>query len=169
MMKTLQEEDLIFDFSFVDKFEKFDSKKIHNPESKMKKVDFILEDENRLIFLEVKDPDIPGAVNILKFRKKFNDDTLIADLAGKYRDSLLFSILRGSLNKPVDYIVLLSMEVLDDALILNKIDTLKKAIPISHRQWEQDAVNSCVILKLDKYKKVFGNDSVWRASDFQNK
>ncbi|PKG74687.1 hypothetical protein CXF86_11680 [Shewanella sp. GutCb] len=165
-MKTLQEEDLIFDFTFADKAERFDDKKLHGNKSTMKKVDFILEDKDRLIFLEVKDPDIPGAQNIDQFRTDLNDGALISDLAGKYRDSLLFSIFRGPIDKPVDYVVLLSMAVLEDALILHKIDALKKAIPLTHKRWGQPAANSCVILKLDTYKKIFGDQSVWRASDF---
>ena len=166
-MKTVQEEDLIFDVSFADKVEKFDDKKLHDTRSTMKKVDFIIEDKKRFIFLEVKDPDMPGANNIEKFKKDHLGGNLISDLAGKYRDSLLFSKLRGTLNKPVDYIVLISMASLEDALVISKIDALKRAIPISHKQWVEDSVNSCVILKLDAYKRTFGDGSVWRASDFE--
>lgn len=168
-MKTLQEEDLIFDFSFADNAEKFDDKKLHGKKSSMRKVDFIIEEANRFIFLEVKDPDIPGADNVEQFKKDLGDGSLIHDLARKYRDSLFFSMFRGPVDKPIDYIVLISMKSLDDALILNKIDALKREIPVSHKQWEETSANSCVILKLDAYKKKFGDESVWRASDFQGK
>jgi hypothetical protein len=132
----------------------------------MKRVDFIIEEAERVIFLEVKDPDIPGAVNPDKIRQDLQGGSLIPELAGKYRDSLLFAKLRGGYDKPINYVVLISMTSLDNALVLNKTDALRSAIPISNKRWHQDAANSCVILKLDAYKKAFGDESVWRASDY---
>ena len=167
-MRTLQEGDLIFDFSSYEKYERFDCETLHGNKSDMKKVDFILESENKHIFLEVKDPDVPEAANVEKFKRALNDGSFVRELAGQYRDSLLFSMLRGSLTKPISYIVLLSMEKLDDALVLHKIDELKKAIPITHKRWKNDSAASCTILKLDKYKEVFGDGSVWRASDYED-
>ena len=166
-MRTLQEEDLIFDFTSSIGAEKFDDNAIHGTKSTMKKVDIIIEEDDKIIFLEVKDPDMPGAVNPNKLKQDLQGGCLIPELAGKYRDSLLFTRLRGGYDKPISYVVLISMESLDDALILNKTDVLRSAIPISHRQWNEDSAASCIILKLDAYKKVYGNESVWRASDFK--
>ncbi len=166
-MKTVQEEDLFFDVSFALKSEKFDDKKLHGNKSSMKKVDFVIEDKERIIFLEVKDPDIPTASNVAEFRKSLSNDNLIHELSGKYRDSLLFQIQRGEIEKPIDYVVLISMESLDKALLPNMTDRLSRSIPISHPSWPNDMVNRCVILNLDSYKKEFGNDSVWRASDIE--
>ena len=110
---------------------------------------------------------MPGAANPNKLKQELQGGSLIPELAGKYRDSFLFTHLRGGYEKPINYVVLISMASLDDALILNKTDVLRSAIPISHRQWNQDSVASCIILKLDAYKKVFGDKSVWRASDYE--
>lgn len=167
-MKTIQEEDLIFDVTSAVTAERFDDNAIHGTKSTMKRVDFIIEEADRVIFLEVKDPDMPGAVNPEKIRQDLQGGNLIPELAGKYRDSLLFTRLRGGNDKPINYVVLLSMTSLDDALILNKTDVLRSAIPVSNRQWHQDAATSCVILKLDAYKKAFGDQSVWRASDYES-
>ncbi len=167
-MKTLQEEDLLFDVSSAINAEKFDDDAIHGADSTMKRVDIIIEEKNKVIFLEVKDPDIPGATNPEKLKQNLQGGNLIPELAGKYRDSLLFTHFRGGFDKPIHYVVLISMASLDDALILNKTDVLRSAIPISHQQWNQDCADSCVILKLDTYKKVFGDHSVWRVSDYKS-
>ena len=165
-MKTVQEEDLIFDVSTAVNAERFDDKKLHGSRSTMKKVDFIIEENERIIFLEVKDPDIPGASNVEEFKRSLKDDSLIYELSGKFRDSLLFARQRGEIEKPIDYIVLISMEALDKGLLPNMIDRLSRSIPISHKSWVGDLVNSSVILKLDSFKERFGGESVWRASDF---
>jgi hypothetical protein len=167
-MNPPKEEDLLFDFRPFLKWERFDDVSIHGTLSSMKRVDFIIEKVDHVIFLEVKDPDIPGAKNIMQFRQDFQGGSLIPELAGKYRDTLLFTQLRGGYEKPINYVVLLSMASLDEALILNRTDALKSSIPISHRQWLQDSVNSCVILKLDAYKRVYGDQSVWRHSDYED-
>ncbi len=167
-MKTIQEDDLIFDVTTAVRAEKFDDDAIHGAKSSMKRVDFIIEKDDRFMFLEVKDPDMPGAVNPGKLKQDLQGGNLIPDLAGKYRDSLLFTRLRGGYDKPIHYVVLISMACLDDALILNKTDALRSSIPISHRQWHEDSANSCVILKLEAYKKAFGAQSVWRASDYES-
>lgn len=167
-MKTLQEEDLIFDVSSAVTSEKFDDNSIHGTKSTMKRVDFIVEEIERFIFLEVKDPDKTGATNPGKLKHDLQGGNLIPELAAKYRDTLMFTGLRGGYDKPIHYIVLISMASLDEALILSKIDVLRKAIPISHNQWSRDSAASCVILKLDAYKKAFGEGSVWRKSDYEN-
>ena len=132
----------------------------------MKRVDFIIEKEEYVLFLEVKDPDMPGASNPDKLIQELQGGSLIPELAGKYRDSLLFSHLRGEYNKPIRYVVLISMASLDDGLVVRKMDDLKSAIPITNKQWCKNAADSCAILKLDKYKECYGSESVWRASDY---
>jgi hypothetical protein len=166
-MKTVQEEDLIFDVSSALRVEKFDDKKLHGNRSSMKKVDFIIEESERIVFLEVKDPDIPEASNVDEFKESLKNGNLIYELAGKYRDSFLFALQRAELTKPVHYIVLISMDSLDKALLVNMIDGLNRSIPISHRSWTNNLAASTVILKLDSYKQQFGDQSVWRASDFE--
>lgn len=166
-MNTLQEEDLIFDVTSAVSAEKFDDNAIHGTNSTMKRVDIILEHNDKVIFLEVKDPDMPGAANPDGLKQDLQGGNLIPDLAAKYRDSLLFTNFRGGYDKPIHYVVLISMASLDDALILNKIDALRTAIPVSHPQWNGNSAASCVILKLENYKQQFGDGSVWRASDYE--
>jgi len=166
-MKTIQEGDLIFDVTTAIKAEKFDDSKLHGTKSTIKRVDFIIEYGDEFIFFEIKDPDIPGAANPDNFREQLLGGNLIPELASKYRDTLFFTSLRKEYEKRIAYVVLICMNSLDDALLLAKTDTLKGAIPMTHKSWSQDALYSCVILKMDAYKKIYGNESVWRASDYE--
>lgn len=162
-MTVLSADDLEFDFSAAIEAFVFDDDALHRT-STMKRVDFIAEFEDRFIFLEIKDPDNPAAVNSGALRQKLLGGNLIPDLAGKYRDSLWFRTLCGKANKPVNYVVLLSMASLEPALLLAKQDELKRSLPITHAQWAAPCAQSCVILNLEQYKKQFGAASVRRKS-----
>jgi len=157
-MKTVQEGDLIFDVTSAVSYERFDDKKLHGSKSTMKKVDFIIENEDGYIFLEVKDPDDPVANNPQKFYSDFRTGNFIPEIAGQCRDTLLFTKLRQDTEKPIAFVVLVAMEGLEDALIIPKIDELIRALPLKNKTWGQASVDSCIILKLDAYKEKYGEE-----------
>jgi hypothetical protein len=162
----LTEKDLEFNFSDAINAVQFDDTATHG-NSSMKRVDFISEYEDFYRFIEVKDPDLPAATNEkkAKFLEDLISGKLLNSFAGKYRDSLLFRLLEGKNDKPVDYVVLLSMSSLDPALLLNKSDLLHKEIPLNHNAWPETSARSCVILNLEQYKIQFGETSVRRISE----
>ncbi len=162
-MTVLAENDLEFDFSAAMEAIIFDDDALHNP-STIKRVDFIAEFNDRFVFIEVKDPDMPGAANPEAFKTKLLTGNLIPDLAGKYRDSLWFRSLSGKATKPIHYIVLISMASLEPALLLAKQDELKRSLPITHKDWSVPCAAGCAVLNLDQYKKQFGANSVRRLS-----
>lgn len=163
-MTTLIERDLEFNFPTALNAFQFDDVAFHGF-STMKRVDFIVEYEDYYHFLEIKDPDHPNASNSEAFIRKFSGVELIHELAGKYRDTLLFRILSEKPEKPITYIVVLSMASLEPALLINKQDNLHQCIPITHNEWTQNCAASCIILNLEKYKETFGAHSVRRISD----
>jgi hypothetical protein len=162
-MTVLAENDLEFDFSSAIEAIVFDDDALHNP-STMKRVDFIAEYTDRFVFLEIKDPDQPGAANPEEFKSKLLTGNLIPDLAGKYRDSFWFRSHNGKVTKPIHYVVLISMASLDPALLLAKQDELKRSLPITHKDWPAPCAAGCAILNLEQYKKQFGVGSVRRLS-----
>lgn len=162
-MTVLAENDLAFDFSSAIEAIIFDDDALHSP-STIKRVDFIAEFNDRFVFIEVKDPDRPGAANPEAFKTKLLTGNLIPDLAGKYRDSYWFRSLSGKVTKPVHYVVLISMASLEPALLLAKQDELKRSLPIIHKDWSAPCAAGCAILNLDQYKKQFGTNSVRRLS-----
>ncbi|MBF9015173.1 MULTISPECIES: hypothetical protein [unclassified Oceanispirochaeta] len=162
-MTVLVENDLEFDFSPAIEAINFDDDALHNP-STIKRVDFIAEFDDRFIFLEVKDPDIPGSSNPEAFKKKLLTGNLIPNLAAKYRDSYWFRSHSGNITKRIYYVVLISMASLEPALLLSKQDQLKQSLPLTHKDWSAPCAAGCVILNLDQYKKQFGSNSVRRLS-----
>lgn len=164
-MTKFVEKDLEFDFSWADLGENFDCDTRHAGHQ-MKRVDFIAEKGNQCFFIEIKDPDHPKASqNLAENRDKFLKGNLVHDLAIKYRDSLLFKSLCNPPEKELHYIVLFSMKSMDPALLMNRNDALKKAIPISHKEWGKVMAKSCLILNIEQFKKHFGEQSVRRISE----
>jgi len=165
-MTKITENDLEFDFSGSVSAFQYDDSRYHGC-STMKRVDFIVEYDECYRFIEVKDPDCPDATqtNRDNFALKFRNGNLIPELAGKYRDSLLFFKLQEKKEKNIQYLVLLSMSSLDAAMLLTKGDELRRVIPIGHVDWAKDSVSRCVILNLETWKQRFGNASVKRLSE----
>jgi len=163
-MTKLVEIDLEFDFSDAIHVFQFDDDSYHG-NSSLQRVDFIAEYEDCHHFIEVKDPDIPGATNVDGFIEKFRSGKLIQSLSGKYRDSLFFRTIQNKVDKKIKYIVLLSMQSLDAPLLLTKQDELHRSIPFSHSDWPSDSAASCIVLNLQQWKRVFGENSVRRLSE----
>ncbi len=160
----LTELDLEFDFNGALHAFKFDDGTTH-ASSSIQAVDFVVEYEDAYHFVEVKDPDKPDAADVASFVEKLKTGQLIRSLAGKYRDSYFFRNFQGYKKKNIEYIVLLSMKVLDDAMLLAKQDELHRSIPLKHQGWQSDSATACVILNMTQWKKRYGNKSIRRISD----
>lgn len=162
-MTTVQEIDLELSFPNAKKVVHFDDSGYHG-NSTIKRVDFVAEYETHYLFVEIKDPDIPTAVNPAGFAEKLNSAELVQSLAGKFRDTLFFRSIQGKNDLDVVYVVLLSMRSLDAALLLAKQDELKRSIPIRHTDWTRDCATSCIILNAEQWKTRFGDESIRRIS-----
>jgi hypothetical protein len=119
----------------------------------MKAVDFIVELEDRFIFIELKDPDDPKSNPDKKeeFQKKFLNGAIDDDLKHKYRDSFLYEWASGRANKPIYYFVLISLESLDDAILLDRTDALTRMLPLrgpASGIWKKPLVNGCAVFNL---------------------
>jgi len=163
-MTKLVEMDLEFDFNDAIHVFQFDDDSYHGSSS-CQRVDFIAEYEDCYRFIEVKDPDIPGAANVKGFQQKFKSGKLIQSLSGKYRDSLFFRTIQNKVDKKIQYIVLLSMQALDAPLLMSKQDELHRSIPFSHNDWQNNSAASCIVLNLQQWKRFFGENSVRRLSE----
>jgi hypothetical protein len=163
-MKTVQEFDLELSFANANEVIRFDDDNYH-ARSTIQRVDFIAEYDTHYLFIEIKDPDIPGAENPDAFLAKMSSGKLIQSLAGKFRDTLFFRSAQGKSDREIRYLVLLSMRCLDDALLLTKQDELQQAIPITHKDWVADCAASCIILNFKKWREIFGEESLRRISE----
>jgi hypothetical protein len=166
-MTLLVEKDLEFDFTDANHAFQFDSNELHGTSSKAQRVDFIAEYEDSYRFIEVKDPDHPESSNVLGFMEKFQNQTLVKSLAGKFRDTLFFRHLtpEHNQNKRIDYIVLLSCSALEPAMLMAKQELLYREIPLENPAWFSNPAANCVLLNLEQYKLTFGETSARRISE----
>lgn len=165
-MLDAKDGDLYFDFPHAVSQEAFDDDAVFG-NATLQPVDFIVDFDEKYVFIEVKDPDNPAAVNPAAILKKLNSGNLICKLAGKYRDSRFFFEFQRRQQKPVHYVVVLSWASLDKAMLLSKTDELKRAIPISNISHKSPCLDQCIILNLEQFKKRFGDGCVWRKSDYE--
>jgi hypothetical protein len=163
-MTVLREGDLEFDFSGALSAFCYDDNKLHGS-SGMKRVDFIAEYPDKWFFIEVKDPDNPKCQNRDEYTGRFTSGKILPELAGKYRDTLWFRTLSRKIGKkPVHYIALVALKNLEPAMFQSLQDQLHKALPLKHGDWCMPFAESCLIMNLETYKRIFGPDSVRRIS-----
>ena len=89
-MVILEEQDLRISLKNAIDGEVFDRDEIKKGTS-IQPVDLIFEFEDHYLFVEVKDPDIPGAANPESFRVDLQSGKVIRKVVGKFRDTTFFA------------------------------------------------------------------------------
>ncbi|MBW2068241.1 MAG: hypothetical protein JRI31_05110 [Deltaproteobacteria bacterium] len=124
----------------------------------MKAVDFIVEEADRVLFIEFKDPDHPHAEP--KARNAFLKELLLGgkddDFVRKYRDSFLYRWAENVAEKPIFYYVLIAASQLDEAQLLARTDALKRKLPVDGPEsgaWKRQIVAGCAVFNLDTWNK----------------
>ncbi|MEO5349261.1 MAG: hypothetical protein H7836_06420 [Magnetococcus sp. YQC-3] len=132
---------------------KFDDAASHGLSHCMKAVDFIVDMDDRIYFIEFKDPDNPKAHH--KERVKFVEKCLIgkidSDLQTKYRDSWLYEFAEGRAKKPIFYLVLIAASALSKTELLVRTEALQRQIPVTgpgDRPWKKPFVAGCAVMNL---------------------
>ena len=125
----------------------------------LKAVDWILDLPERICFVEVKDPDDPGAKkhkNSDEFLQGFLAGKLTHTLAAKFRDSFLYEWACDRVDKPISYFVIVASDALDDAQLLTRADDLKRTLPIgTPADWSRAIAHDCFVVNIDKWNEVF--------------
>ena len=167
-MTTLTEGDLRLCFPDAVNGRKFDGDE-HGLSHCMKAVDFIVEFDDRYLFIEVKDPENPGAT--LGDRKKFTQRLQIGkldeDLKYKFRDSVLYEQACGRADKPVHYYVLIALDRLTPLDLDARTDTLKRQLPLlgpGSKPWPRPFVSGCAVFNVDSWNRNFPKYPVARLS-----
>ena len=165
-MTTLSEGDLRLTLPASVDGRKFDDEQ-HGVSHCMKAVDWILELPDRICFIEVKDPDAPGARdhgNRNEFLQKFLSGELTGDLVVKFRDSFLYEWACNRIDKPICYYVVVASEVLDDALLVTRNDDLKRRLPIgAPANWVREIAHDCIVFNISKWNDKFPDYPLLRA------
>lgn len=177
-----QEGELMFDFGAAT-FEKPDATGVIKPEG-MKFVDFIVEEEKRLILLEVKDPsrqpkssDTKAIATIERERRDFvkklsNNGWIYDELTPKARDTYTYLHLMTRDRKPILYVVLLGVHLLPfDAIQLlpNFRDRLLGRLRKEMDQpWLREYVEDCLVLTEQTWRVAFPQYPLTRISQASN-
>lgn len=137
---------------------KFDDEATHGLSHCMKAVDLIIELDDRILFVELKDPEHPAShpKDSKKFVEKFLAGQIDADLKTKYRDSFLYEWGCLRTDKPIYYLVLIAASALGPAELLTRTDALKRQLPLMGPQampWSQPFVAGCVVMNLAEWNR----------------
>ena len=157
-MTTLTEGNLRITFPGNMNVRKFDDSKSHGLTHCMKAVDFIVENDERVLFIEFKDPDHPRARDKEKekFIKRFRSGRLVDDLKYKYRDSFLYEWMNGNVRKPIYYWILIGMDRLTEPELLARTDDLKGKLPLCGPRsaaWTQPICAGCMIFNIGTWNR----------------
>lgn len=148
---------------------KFDDETTHGLSHCMKAVDFIVELDDRILFIEFKDPDHPTAQlkDQNKFLKKILSGDLDSDLKAKYRDSFLYEWGSARVSKPIYYLVLIGASVLTEADLLARTDALRRQVPVlgpGEKPWKKPLVAGCAVMNIEAWNKALPQYPVSRLS-----
>jgi hypothetical protein len=168
-MKTLAEGDLQIALPAGVAGRKFDDGATHGLSHCMKAVDFIVELNDRILFIEFKDPDHPAAQpqDRNKFLTKILSGGLDSDLKTKYRDSFLYEWGSGRVTKPIYYLVLIGASSLSEAELLARTDALRRQLPAlgpGDKPWKKPFVAGCGVMNIETWNKTLPQFHVSRLS-----
>lgn len=165
-MTKFREGNIEITFPANAKVRRFDDSQSHGLPHCMKAVDFIVEEQERTLFIEFKDPEIPlkerKDPRILRARKrareefikKFTSGGLDKDLKYKYRDSFLYEWASGRMHERIRYCVLIGIDGLTKSDLGRRTDGLKGKLPASvpsRVAWKHRIVHDCLVLNIDAW------------------
>lgn len=159
-----QEADLELDFTQANNAEKFDDNS-HGLSYCMKAIDFIVELPTDYLFIEVKDPSHPNATptSTADFNNRTAGGALRDDLVRKFRDSFVYHWSEGKPEKPIRYLILITL--LDEALLLNFQDDLKRYLPLAGPpRWTRKIASECIVVNENGWNRNFAQWPVRRLS-----
>ena len=156
----LRERDLEIDFTDAIDAIVFDQMKADKPGyhgvGQMHRVDFVVELEKAILFVEVKDPGNPKAQaeGLAKFHGELQDGTLSDTFAAKFIDTFLYRWAEDCLNKPVHYVSLVTLG--DSSLLPNFSDEIAKKLPPMGKsvpRWQRQLAENCQVFNIDLWNQ----------------
>ena len=148
---TFCEGDLEFDFSGCQHAERFDKPGVPRPHG-MSLVDFVVEESERTLLIEVKAPSDPNAPATVRqsWTKKLRKKPLINEsLVPKCRDSYAYLHLMERDSRPMLFIACLGLSKVkhDPALLVAfKQNLLAKLKKEADQPWKRHYVDDCIVV-----------------------
>ena len=157
----LRERDIEIEFTDAIDAMVFDQMKVDQPNyhgiGEMHRVDFVVEFDEKILFVEIKDPQNPNAraEGLKKFQEKLNDGTLSETFASKFIDSFFYRWAEDKLSKTVHY---LSLVTLDSEVLPNFSDEIANKIPSfdkNSNRWIRHPVGNCQVFNIETWNENF--------------
>ena len=157
----LEEDGLEIDFTNAIHALKFDQQ---NPQHQdfhdiqnMPRVDFVVELDNEIYFIEVKDPGRPNPADtgLGSFLVKLANGKLEDSLINKYWYSFIFRWAEDKLQKSVHYVCLITLE---SPLIPQITEGLERKLTLlsnSSSRWVRTPLASCQVHNLETWADIF--------------
>ena len=154
-MSTITEREISISIPGAVNARKFDE---HELSYCMKAVDFIVELEDRFLFIEIKDPPRHSLAQkeTEKFIQQFCSGNLDQELYYKYRDTFIYEWASGNIKKKIFYLLLIDIEELTEAELLNRGDELRRKLPVAGPTtgvWKRKIVSDCMVFNLETWNK----------------
>ena len=135
----------------------------------MRAVDFVIELDDCYRFIEIKDPQNPGAPvgTDARYAQTLLSGGITDELKYKYRDSFLYEWASGRADKPVDYLVLIALDQLSEPQLSVVNDMLQRNLPIrgpASAPWERQIVRNCGVFNIDAWNRSFPGYPVRRLA-----
>lgn len=156
-MITFTEGNLQIGFPPGTKVRKFDDHSSHGLKC-MKAVDFIVEEDDRISFIELKDPEHPRAKerNREEFIREFHSGKLDEDLKYKYRDTFLYEWASDNIDKPIFYLVVVALGRLTEAELLSRTNDLRHKLPLDgppSGAWKRPIAANCMVFNVETWNR----------------
>ena len=137
---------------------KFDDPESHGLSHCMKAVDYIVEEDDRVSFIELKDPEHPRAKegNREDFIRRFQAGKLDEDLKYKYRDTFLYEWASDNVNKPIHYLVVVAIDSLSELTLIERTDELKRKLPLNgppSGKWKRQIATDCKVFNIETWNR----------------
>jgi len=170
-MNIYKEDELHFSFPKSLIWQELDEKGATLPEG-LKLVDLVIERENDILLVEIKDPScstIPAEHRPVLDKYLLSGNLLKHELTPKARDSYTFLHLMELADKPLKYIILLGLDAyeleLNPALLLTFKDKLVGCVLCETKTpWKRLYIADYIILSLETWNKTFADWPVTRIA-----
>ncbi|MGJ8655057.1 MAG: hypothetical protein ACSHX6_01300 [Akkermansiaceae bacterium] len=155
--RILVEDDIEIDFSTsLDAFVFDDMEKSspgYHEVGQLCRVDFIVEEESRIYFIELKDPEHPRSTprSRTKFQNKLGHSDFHQSFVAKYMETFMYRWCESKADKEIHFVILINIE---GGLLPNLRDQIDRKLPFHSlrcTRWIRKMVASCNVLNLEQW------------------
>lgn len=156
--------ELLFNFPDGLNWSELDKQGVKLP-VRMKFVDLVIERENDILLVEIKDPSHSRSKDKERnaYLKRLRDNSVLTqELTPKARDSYLYLHLMERDSKPFKYVVLLGLDAFDPVIQKAVMTGFKDRLQADVREesfeaWKRKHIADCVVLSVQSWNQVFPN------------